>query len=310
MRVLVTGASGFVGGPTCAELRGRGHDVVALVRRPGSEPPGTRAVRGDLADGDALAAALREAAPEGVVHLAAETGSQRDASRIEEVNVRGMERLLAACRAAGVGRVVFVSTVVTGDAHGAVLTEDGPLPVETPYGRSKQEGERLLRDSGLEGVVVRPGHVYGPGGWFVAEFVRRLRRPGRFAVVGRGDNFWDMVHVDDVAGALADALERAPACAVYHCVDDRPLPQREFLALAARELGVGPPRSVPAWLVRLGAGDGPARAVLRSARTSNVRLRRELGWEPRYPTVEAGVPATVAALRGQPRQSEVVPGSA
>jgi nucleoside-diphosphate-sugar epimerase len=297
MRVLVTGASGFVGGPTCAELIARGHDVLALVRRPGSEPAGTRAVRGDLADGVALNSALADARPEAVIHLAAEIGSQRDAEKIEEVNVRGTERLLAACRAADVRRIVFVSTVVTGDAHGAVLTEDAPLPVETPYGRSKQEGERLVRDSGLDAVVVRPGHVYGPGGWFAEEFVKRLRQPGRFAVIGRGDNLWDMVHVEDVARALADALERGESGAVYHCVDDEPLPQREFLALAAHELGVGPPRSVPAWLARLAAGDGPARAVLRSARTSNARLRGELGWEPRYPTVRQGVPATIAALR-------------
>jgi nucleoside-diphosphate-sugar epimerase len=297
MRILVTGASGFVGGPTCAELLARGHEVLALVRRPGSEPAGTEAVRGDLADGAAVRGALDGARPEAVVHLAAEIGSQRDAAKIEEVNVRGTERLLAACRDAGVRRVVFVSSVVTGDARGAILTEDAPLPVETAYGRSKQEGERLVRESGLEGVIVRPGHVYGPGGWFEAEFVKRLRQPGRFAVIGRGDNLWDMVHVEDVARALADALERAPAGGLYHCVDDEPLPQREFLALAARELGVGPPRSVPAWLARLAAGDGPARAVLRSARTSNARLRGELGWEPRYPTVRQGLPATIAALR-------------
>src|ERR1700722_16877478 len=97
MRVLVTGASGFLGGPTCAELRRRGHEVSALVRRPGSEPPGTEAVRGDLTDGNALAAAIAPARPEAVVHLAAEIGSQRDPEKIREVNVRGMNRLLDAC---------------------------------------------------------------------------------------------------------------------------------------------------------------------------------------------------------------------
>jgi nucleoside-diphosphate-sugar epimerase len=300
MRVLVTGASGFLGGPTCSELRARGHDVLALVRRPGSEPPGTHAVAGDLGDAASLRRALAPAPPEGVVHLAAEIGSQRSAQRIAEVNVAGFGHLLQACREAGVRRLVFASTVVTGDAHGRVLTEDEPLPVETPYGRSKQEGERMLRESGLEGVVVRPGHIYGPGGWFAEEFVKRLRQPGRFAVMGRGDNYWDMVHVDDVARALADALERAPAGAVYHCVDDESVTQREFLSLTARELGVGQPRSVPAALVRLAAGQGPARAVLRSARTCNAKLRRELGWQPRYPTVREGVPAAVAGLG--PRQ--------
>ena len=142
MRVLVTGASGFVGHAACRELLDRGHEVRALVRRPGSEPAGTTAVAGDLTDADALTAAVREAAPEGVVHLAAEIATQRDAARVREVNVEGMRRLLEACSAAGAPKVVFTSTVVTGEANGALLTEDAALPVQTPYGRSKQEGER------------------------------------------------------------------------------------------------------------------------------------------------------------------------
>jgi nucleoside-diphosphate-sugar epimerase len=298
VRVLVTGASGFLGGPACGELRARGHEVLAAVRRPGSEPAGTAAVAGDLADGAALAVALAGAKPEAVVHLAAEIGSQRDPGKIEEVNVRGMRRLLDASAAGGVRRFVFASTVVTGDAHGAVLTEDDPLPVETAYGASKQAGERMLLTSSLEGVVIRPGHIYGPGGWYAAEFVSRLRQPGRFACVGRGDNYWDMVRDVDVASALADAVEAAPPGSTFHCVDDQPLPQYEFLALTARELGVGPPRRIPAFAARLAAGKDPAAAVLRSARTSNAKLRRELGWEPRFPTAVTGVPDALAGLRG------------
>src|ERR1019366_8275180 len=94
---------------------------------------------------------------------------------------------------------------------GPLLTEEGPLPVQTPYGRSKQECERMLLDSGLPVVVLRPSHVYGPGGWYAHELIPRLRQPGRFAVIGRGENMWDVVHVDDVVGALALAVERAPS---------------------------------------------------------------------------------------------------
>lgn len=113
MRVLVTGASGFLGGAACAELLRRGHRVSALVRRPGTQPSGTEPVLGDLRDGTALGAALVAARAETVVHLAAEIGSQRDPAKIREVNVQGMRRLLDACRAAGVRRFVFASMVVT-----------------------------------------------------------------------------------------------------------------------------------------------------------------------------------------------------
>jgi nucleoside-diphosphate-sugar epimerase len=299
MRVLVTGASGFVGHAACRELLARGHEVRALVRRAGSEPEGTAPVAGDLTDAAALSAAVREAAPEGVVHLAAEIATQRDAERVREVNVEGMRRLLEACGAADAPKVVFASTVVTGEANGAVLTEDEALPVQTPYGRSKQEGEALLLGSGLPAVVVRPGHVYGPGGWYAHELAR-LRQPGRFAVIGRGDNLWDVVHVDDVARALVDALERAPAGEIYHASDDEPITYYDFMALGAQALGVGRPRRIPAWVARLAAGSNAVTAVVRSARTSNAKLKRELGWAPHYPSAREGVPATVAALAAAP----------
>src|SRR6202022_23488 len=130
------------------------------------------------------------------------------------------------------------------DAGGAVLEEDSELPVETAYGRSKQEGERLVRESGLPQVILRPSHVYGPGGWYAEEIVKRLRQPGRFAVVGSGQNWWDVVHVDDVAAACVDAADRAPSGAVYHVVDDEPIRYYDFVALTATALGVGPPRRI------------------------------------------------------------------
>jgi len=190
MRVFVTGASGFIGHALCARLLERGHEVAALVRRSGSEPAGTDPVAGALGDGSDLGAAIVKVGPDCVVHLAAEIASQRSARKINEVNVAGTRRLLDACAAAAGGepaggpRVVFSSTVVTGDARGALLTEETPLPVRTAYGRSKLAGERLVLESGLPAVVIRPSHVYGPGGWYASELIAHLRQPGRFAVIG------------------------------------------------------------------------------------------------------------------------------
>jgi nucleoside-diphosphate-sugar epimerase len=297
MKALVTGATGFVGHAVCAELLGRGHDVAALVRRPGSQPAGTAAVAGDLADAEALRRAIDTSAPEVVLHLAAEIATQRDPRKIAAVNVAGTQRLLDACTAANGPRCVFMSTVVTGDAGGALLDEQATLPVETAYGRSKQEGERLVRASGLEHVIIRPSHVYGAGGWYAEEIVKRLRAPGRAAVVGSGENWWDVVRVEDVASACVDAAERAPSGALYHVVDDQPISQYDFVAATATALGVGPPRRIPAWLARLVAGADPVRAVVRSARSTSARIKAELDWKPRYPTAREGVPDAVARLR-------------
>jgi nucleoside-diphosphate-sugar epimerase len=296
VKALVTGASGFVGNATCAELARRGHDVVALVRRLGSEPRGTRARVGDLTDAASLQAAIASEQPECVVHLAAEIASQRSERKLREVNVEGTRRLLEACELDGGPRFVLASTVVTGDARGALLEPDKPLPVETPYGRSKQAAEKLLRESSLHAVVVRPSHVYGPGGWYEEEFVKRLRQPGRFAVIGSGDNWWDVVRVEDVASALADAAERAPAGAVYHVADDEPIKFYDFIALTARAMGLGAPRRVPVWFASLAGGRNAVRAVVRSARSSNGRLKKELGWSPAFPSAQTGVPDAIARL--------------
>jgi nucleoside-diphosphate-sugar epimerase len=296
MKAFVTGASGFVGHAVCAELLARGHEVTALVRRPGSEPEGTTAVQGDLAHADPLTPALEAAAPDCVIHLAAEIATQRDQAKIEDVNIHGTSRLLGACEAATSARVIFMSTVVTGDAGGAVLDESSELPVQTTYGRSKQRGEQLIRDSGMAHVILRPSHIYGPGGWYASELVKRLRAPGRFVVIGSGRNWWDVVHVQDVAGACVDAAERAPDGALYHVVDDEPITQYEFVALTARALGVGKPRRVPMWLASIAGGNGPARAVIRSARSSNAHLKQELGWAPRFPSATQGVPDAVVHL--------------
>jgi nucleoside-diphosphate-sugar epimerase len=302
MRVLVTGASGFIGGVLCRQLLQGGHEVDALVRRPGTEPAGTQGTIGDLGDGTRLAMVLAEKRPDCVVHLAAEIASQRNRRKVREVNVHGTERLLDACLAIagpdpGDGpRVVFSSTVVTGDAHGDLLTESTPLPVSTPYGRSKQEGERLILGSGLPAVVIRPSHVYGPGGWYANELIARLRGPGRFAVVGSGKNLWDVVHVHDVVTALVLAVESAPSGSIYHVVDDEPVGFYDFMALTATALGLGSPRRIPVTLARLAAGANAVDAAVRSARSSNAKIKQELGWRLRYPNAREGVPAAVAGL--------------
>jgi nucleoside-diphosphate-sugar epimerase len=302
MRALVTGASGFIGGVLCEQLRDHGHEVVALVRREGSAPAGTRELLADLGDGPALTRALADTSPDCVFHLAAEIASQRSERKLEDVNVGGTQRLLGACielggsDAAAGPRVVFASTVVTGDAHGRLLTEQEPLPVETPYGRSKQEGERLVLTSGLPAVVIRPSHVYGPGGWYVEELIAQLRQPGRFAVIGRGENLWDVVHVEDVASALRLAGERASVGEVYHVADDEPISFYDFMALTAKELGLGPPRRIPAAPARVIVGGNAVAAATRSARSSNAKIKRELDWQPRFTNARAGVADAVAQL--------------
>ncbi len=116
-------------------------------------------------------------------------------------------------------------------------------------------------------------------------------------MIGNGANLWDVVHVDDVVSAILLALRAEQAAGrVYHVADDEPVSFYDFMALTADELGVGPPRRVPVPLARIVAGANAVDAVVRSARSSNARIKRELGWQPRFPTARVGVPDAIAGL--------------
>jgi nucleoside-diphosphate-sugar epimerase len=154
----------------------------------------------------------------------------------------------------------------------------------------------LVLQSGLPAAVIRPSHVYGPGGWYASELVAHLRQPGRFAVIGSGANLWDVVHVDDVASALVLAAEHAAPGSIYHVVDDEPITFYDFMALTARALGIGAPRRIPAALAGLVAGRNAVAAAVRSARSSNAKIKRELDWRPRFPTAREGVADAIARL--------------
>jgi nucleoside-diphosphate-sugar epimerase len=306
VRILVTGASGFIGSRVATALRSAGHQVFGLARTAQSvaklEATGLGRILGDLARPAQLATPLEELKPDAVVHSAAETATQRSARLIQAVNVDGTRALAEACRGLALERFVFLSSVVVGQPRGALLREDEPLIPTTAYGRSKVEGEALLRREaekhGLPLVVLRPSHVYGPGGWF-AEIVRDLERR-RFLIPGDGENLWDVVHVDDVVDATRRLVE-TPLDArdghLFHAVDDTPVTLNRFIARTCVELGRPAPWHIPVFAARVIAGRGPVDAAVRSARSSNGRLRERLGWSPRFPSFETGVPASVLALR-------------
>ena len=300
-RILITGATGFIGQATIPALRARYPEAVlgGLARSERSAAALAQQhltpVRGDLGGtAETLTAGVRGFAPEAIVHLAAEIASSRDTAAIQRTNIEGTRRLADIARQLdGFRCFLYTSTVVTGDAGGRVLTEEGPFPLETDYGRAKHEGERILADLRVPTVVLRPSHVYGPGGWF-AHLVTDMRR-GLFRVPGRGDNWWDVVHVDDVASALALALA-APAGSAFHVVDDEPVRMNDFFQELARLMGKRGVGHAPLFLARLLRGKGAVAAAVRSARSSNARLKRELGWQARYPDYRAGLAATLTAL--------------
>ena len=148
--------------------------------------------------------------------------------------------------------------------------------------RLRTEGTDHLLGAG--GAVLRYGALYGPG---ATDDQLELVRKRQFPVVGAGTGHSWWVHVDDAASATVLAVERR-ATGLFNVVDDEPAPSSEWLPHLAACAGVTPPWRVPTWLARLLAGDVAVAMMTEGRGFSNAKAKRELGWEPRYPSWRQG----------------------
>ena len=245
-RILVTGASGFVGRHLVAALAGAGNDVVAASRNPASVGSQRRVelVRvPDLAQGIDWAPLLRDVAH--VVHLAAiaHRGAALSDEVYDRVNHLAVTELAAAASRAGVKRLVFISSIASqsGSAAAHALSEtDEPRPT-TAYGRSKLAAEAALRDSGVAHTILRPVLVYGPNPPGNMRALMRLaatRWPLPFAALtGRRS----LLSVDNLIGAIQLAMT-SPATRdeTYVIADLHALTLPEIIAALRAALGRPP----------------------------------------------------------------------
>jgi nucleoside-diphosphate-sugar epimerase len=314
--ILITGGNGFVGRHVVDALQVRG-DIVRVLALPGEDTHQLRARgvtvhEGDIRRPEALHAPMRGV--DAVLHLAAMMDVWRPLEDYREVNVIGTENVCRTALAAGVRRLVHMSSSsVYGVALGRPADESFPLaPCPDPYPISKAEGDRLVqrmvRDHGLPAVILRPDQIFGPGDHLHFGRIAERVRARRSIVVGSGRNALPLVYVDDIVQALLLALDHDRAVGkTYNVSAGRPLTQRQFLQSIAEVLGVPAPRVRVPYRLLYAAGYAAERLAMldRSGRRPPItrlgvaflgadnrytidRARRELGYTPRV-SVEDGV---------------------
>ena len=215
---------------------------------------GAEAVAGDLDDLAAMRAGAQGC--EVCFHAAAKVEDFGDPADFERLNVRGTENVIAACREAGVRRLVHVGTEAALMAGEPLVNvnEDAPLRPDSPvlYSSSKAKAEQRVRAANgddLETVVVRPRFVWGKGDTTLLPALVEMVRAGRFRWVGGGRHLSDTTHIDNTVEGLFLAATRAPAGGVYFVSDGEPVVFRDFLTSMLATQGVTiPDKSAPAGL--------------------------------------------------------------
>ncbi len=314
MKVFVAGATGVLGRTLVPQLVAAGHDVVGMTRSASKQDLvrslGARPVVADALDAEAVARAVTSAAPEVIVHqLTALSGkvSARDMRRpgsspvaimTNRLRTEGTDNLLAAGRAVGAQRFLAQSFGAFRWAHGGgpVLSEADPIDPNPPAAlRTALVGilhveQTVPAIEWGEGVVLRYGGFYGPGTSISRAPDAVMAAPIRkrwFPIIGDGAGVWSHIHIDDAAAATVAAVEHGEP-GIYNVVDDEPAPVREWLPALASALGAKPPRRIPRWLGRLAAGETATLMMTEARGSTNAKAKRELGWQPRYPSWRQG----------------------
>lgn len=286
MRVFVTGASGYIGGSVAAALCAAGHQVAGLVRSPQKVEQmralGIAPVHGTLDDGELLARAAREA--DAVVHAA-------DADHRAAV-----ESMLAALAGSNKPFIHTSGSSIVGDQAwgepGAMIYEDD-TPFEPGPGRAARVAvnQRVLAaaGSGVRAVVISPSLIYGPGRGAhqesiqVPRLVALAKKYGVARHVGRGENIWSNVHIDDLVDLYLGALENAPAGAAFYAANGE-CSMRRLCEAISRALGWdGRTQAMSNEEAIAEFGEGPAAYTYGSnSRVRATRARRGIGWSPRH----------------------------
>ncbi len=319
--VLVTGATGFLGGALAIRLAQEGACVKALARRPEKagflqSNPNIEIVQGDINNAARMVEVTQGC--EYVFHVAAALGGSLEKQRVS--NVDGTRKVMLAAAAAQVKRVVHVSSIaVYGYSSRNDVSEDtSQKPGHVPYNVSKSEGESIVREIGehyhVPYSIIRPGMIYGPrsNGWTATMFKLGKRQPTLF--LGNGSGSAHPIYIDDVVDMMIVLAEHPAAVGeAFNCAPDPAPSWREFIGGYSRLAGHNRWLGIPVLPIKIIAPlieslltlsgepqDLPTLVpFMQSKRTYSMTKAHELlGWEPKV-ELQEGIDRCAPWLREQ-----------
>lgn len=280
MKVLVTGINGFVGTHLRRELEDRGHQVIGLDVR--SDRKDVLAV--DITDKTAAAAAIRNVAPEAIIHLAGIAQVNFDnPGLIYAINTVGTMNLLSACIGTEIRFLFISSSQVYGNVSekDQPITEDCPLQPVNHYGASKASAEMIVRafslENNVQSVIVRPFNHTGKGqspNFVVAKIVGAFKEKKASIELGNIDTIRDFLDVRDVVKAYVSIIENFKPGEAYNISSGKGIRIADIIPMLTEITGHKPEILKKEFLKR--------KSEIRSVLGSSQKLESELGWRPVY----------------------------
>ena len=313
MNIFIAGGTGAIGRLLVPSLVNEGHKVVALTRSADRtsqlEQMGAVPVIGDVYDEAHLARLVANSKAEVVIQQLTAFGTKTGDPYAETIRVRidGTRNLISAARAAGVRRFIAQSiSFVCSPVNSGLTDEETPLYLDArPAVRTFVEAvasleRQTLRAAGMSGTVLRYGWFYGPGtSWDPDGFIPRAIGERAYPIVGAGAGTYSFIHLRDAAAATVKALS-CDAKGIYNIVDDSPVRLSEWLPYAARLLGAHAPGREDEASARKRIGDIRVYYLNEQRGASNAKAKRELDWQPAFPSWRAGFEALYT---NRPRKS-------
>lgn len=285
MKVLVTGATGYIGSAVCAALQKAGHQPVGLARSQEAEAKlqsaGVPAIAGALEDLESLRNAVD--AVDSVIHTASSSTAERGA--LDHAATQAiLERLAGSNRA-----FVYTSGVwIYGDTRGRVVGEINTLnpPPSIAWRVAVEQMVETAAERKIQTVVLRPGMVFGRNGGFVRSFFDDVRATGAVHFPGTGENHWSNVHVDDLAELYVKAAAEPAAGEIFIACGGMPQPMRKIALAVAKAAGAeGKIEGRPLAQAQEQWGAAIAGCLAMDSKAASTKAARFFGWTVRHASI-------------------------